>query len=254
MTVDFDLGGKVIALTGAASGIGLETAKLLAGQGAHLAICDINEDVLTEKTKEILECSTSRKVFSMPVDVREPQQVDAWISGAVKELGRLDGAVNLAGVIPKSINIERVEDLNDEDWRFVIDVNVHGVMHCMRAQLKNMNNKGSIVNAASICGLIGFPKNAAYTVSKHAVIGLTKAAAKEVGDREIRCNAIAPGLIDGPMQQKSVAIRGGEMVWRCHIQRRGTPFEVGSLIAWLLCDQSQYISGSVQVIDGAWVC
>jgi NAD(P)-dependent dehydrogenase (short-subunit alcohol dehydrogenase family) len=82
---------------------------------------------------------------------------------------------------PKVINVERVEDLNDEDWKFVIDVNLHGVMHCMRAQLKNMNVGGSIVNAASICGVIGFPKNAAYTATKHAVIGLSRSAAKEVG-------------------------------------------------------------------------
>ena len=98
----------------------------------------------------------------------------------------------MAGVIPKCINIERVEDLNDEDWKFVIDVNLHGVMHCMRAQLKEMNVGGSMVNAASICGLIGFPKNAAYTAAKHAVIGLSRTAAKEVGDREIRVNCIAP--------------------------------------------------------------
>ncbi len=214
MPVDFDLGGKVIALTGAASGIGFETARLLASQGAHLSICDVNAEALASKKEEILSASTSGKVFSMVVDVREPEQVNDWISGTVEELGRLDGGVNLAGVIPKVINIERVEDLNDEDWKFVIDVNLHGVMfvhcwndnhlvhlltralltlrHCMRAQLRNMNEKGSIVNAASICGLIGFPKNAAYTVAKHGVIGLTRTAAKEVGDRAIRCNAIAP--------------------------------------------------------------
>lgn len=94
--------------------------------------------------------------------------------------------------IPKSINNERVQDLNNEDWHFVIDVNLHGIMHCMRAELGNMKDNGSLVNAASLCGVIGFPKNAAYTASKHAVIGLSRSAAKEVGDREIRVNCIAP--------------------------------------------------------------
>jgi len=192
MSVDFNIRGKVIAITGAASGIGFETAKLLASQGAHLSVCDINKEVLESKTTEILASSTTKKVFSMAVDVRDPKQVDEWINRTVAELGKLDGGVNMAGVIPKVINIERVEGLNDEDWKFVVDVNLHGVMHCMRAQLRNMNNKGSIVNAASICGLIGFPKNAAYTACKHAVIGLSRSAAKEVGDREIRVNCIAP--------------------------------------------------------------
>jgi NAD(P)-dependent dehydrogenase (short-subunit alcohol dehydrogenase family) len=115
------------------------------------------------------------------VDVRKVSEVDGWIDATVAKFGKLDGGINMAGVIPKVINIERVEDLNDEDWKFVIDVNLHGVMHCMRAQLRNMNVGGSIVNAASICGVIGFPKNAAYTATKHAVIGLSRTAAKEVG-------------------------------------------------------------------------
>jgi len=253
MPVDYGLKGKVIALTGAASGIGLETALLFARQGAYLSIADVNADALAEKTAEIEKVSTG-KVLSTTVDVRKDDQVNAWIAKTVETFGKLDGAVNMAGVIPKVINKERVEDLNNEDWHFVIDVNLHGIMHCMRAQLQNMNNKGSLVNAASICGLIGFPKNAAYTASKHAVIGLSRTAAKEVGDREIRVNCIAPGLIDGPMQQKSVASRGGEMVWKQQIERRGTPLEVGCLIAWLLSDDTQYITGTVQVIDGGWLC
>lgn len=193
MTVNFDIKGKVIALTGAASGIGFETAKLLAAQGARLSLADLNLEALEAKTKEIAAGAPSAdNILSTVVDVRKPDQVDAWIAATVAKFGKLDGSVNLAGVIPKVINIERVEDLNDEDWHFVMDVNLHGTMYCMRAQLKNMNVGGSLVNAASICGLIGFPKNAAYTATKHAVIGLSRSAAKEVGDREIRVKCIAP--------------------------------------------------------------
>jgi NAD(P)-dependent dehydrogenase (short-subunit alcohol dehydrogenase family) len=191
MPVDYDIKGKVIALTGAASGIGYETSLLLARQGAYLSIADVNESALSEKAAEIEKVSTG-KVLSTVVDVRNDTSVNSWIAATVSEFGKLDGAVNLAGVIPKVINKERVEDLNNEDWHFVMDVNLHGVMYCMRAQLQNMNVKGSVVNAASICGVIGFPKNAAYTATKHAVIGLSRTAAKEVGDREIRVNCIAP--------------------------------------------------------------
>jgi NAD(P)-dependent dehydrogenase (short-subunit alcohol dehydrogenase family) len=161
---------------------GFETAKLLAGQGCLLSICDVNGTALATCTKEIQDCASSpSNILSTVVDVRKVPEVDAWIDATVAKFGKLDGGINMAGVIPKVINIERVEDLNDEDWKFVIDVNLHGVMHCMRAQLRNMNVGGSIVNAASICGVIGFPKNAAYTATKHAVIGLSRTAAKEVG-------------------------------------------------------------------------
>ena len=192
MPVNYGIEGKVVALTGGASGIGFATSKLLASQGVHLSIADINGGPLQEAVAKLKEASPAAKIISTVVDVRKDDQVNKWIETTVKELGRLDGAVNLAGVIPKCINKERVEDLNNEDWHFVIDVNLHGVMYCMRAQLQNMNNNGSIVNAASICGTIGFPKNAAYTASKHAVIGLSRSATKEVGDREIRINCIAP--------------------------------------------------------------
>jgi NAD(P)-dependent dehydrogenase (short-subunit alcohol dehydrogenase family) len=190
MPANYDIGGKVIALTGGASGIGLQTAILLASQGAIVSMADMSEGPLKEAATKIQ--STGGKVLATVVDVRDDKQVDAWIKTTVENFGKLDGAVNLAGVIPKCINIERVEDLNNEDWKFVLDVNLTGVMYCMRAELQNMNLRGSVVNAASICGVIGFPKNAAYTASKHAVIGLSRAAAKEVGDREIRINCIAP--------------------------------------------------------------
>lgn len=191
MPVNYDLKGKVVAITGAGSGIGYATSLLLARQGAYLSIADVNPEALAEKAAEIEKVSTG-KVFSTVVDVRKEDQVDSWIAKTVEKFGKLDGAINLAGVVPKGINKEGVENQSTEDWHFVMDVNLHGVMYCMRAQLQNMNQKGSVINAASICGVIGFPKNASYTATKHAVIGLSRSAAKEVGDREIRVNCIAP--------------------------------------------------------------
>ncbi|KAF2677473.1 NAD(P)-binding protein [Lentithecium fluviatile CBS 122367] len=242
---------KVICITGGGAGIGFATASLLVAQGAKVAISDINGARLDSAFSELQGlCEDGGEVLATQVDVRRREQVDAWVEEVVRKWGGLDGAANLAGVIPKSINVERVEDLNDEDWGFVMDVNITGVMQCMRAQIRKMNEKGSIVNASSIAGLGGFPKNAAYTVAKHGVIGLTKTAAKEVGDRSIRVNCIAPGIIDTEMHRESVRIRGKEGDYKIQIPRKGRPEEVAALIVWLLCDASQYITGTVQIIDG----
>ena len=190
MTANFDFSGKVIAITGAASGIGLALTELLASRGAKVSITDVQENALKEVAEKLEKDGT--QVLAKTFDVRDTTQVSAWIQETVEKFGKLDGAANLAGVIPKHINIDRVEEHKDDEWDFVIGVNLTAVMYCMRAQIPNMNEKGSIVNAASAAGLVGFAKNAAYTAAKHGVIGLSRSAAKEVGDRGIRVNCIAP--------------------------------------------------------------
>ncbi|CAK7203906.1 hypothetical protein SEUCBS139899_006656 [Sporothrix eucalyptigena] len=256
MAPNFDLKGKVIAITGGSGGIGFATAELLLAEGAKVSIADFSEAGLATAVEKVKAAGYPGQLHTKLVDVRKPDQVKAWIDEAVATFGaKLDGAVNLAGVIPKVINIERVEELNDPDWQFVMDVNLNGVMHSMRAQIQQMNDKGSIINASSVCGVIGFAKNAAYTATKHAVIGMTRSAAKEVGDRGIRVNAIAPGLINTAMVAEADSRNGGppkDMVQ--HIKRLGKPEEVAALCAWLLCDWSQYITGTVQVIDGGYTC
>jgi NAD(P)-dependent dehydrogenase (short-subunit alcohol dehydrogenase family) len=185
--------GKVIALTGGASGIGLETSKMLAARGATVCIADVQEKMLGE-AKSAIE-SAGGKVSSQVVNVRDRKAVDAWIASVVKDHGKLDGAVNLAGVIGKQIGIANVEDIDDDEWEFIMGVNTTGVMYCMRAEIKAMTaagKGGSIVNAASIAGVMGMEKNGAYIASKHAVVGLTRASAKECGSRNIRVNCIAP--------------------------------------------------------------
>jgi len=190
--------GKVIAITGAASGIALATAKMLASRGAIISLADVNEPHLIAAAKEI--ASTGGEVSTTVLDVRDRKAVEAWIGGTVEKHGRLDGAANLAGVIGKQSGKANIEDIEDEDWDFVLGVNLVGILNCLRAEIKAMGNpkesgkeKGtSIVNAASLLGMMSQSKNAAYIASKHAVVGLTRAAAKECGERGIRVNAIAP--------------------------------------------------------------
>jgi NAD(P)-dependent dehydrogenase (short-subunit alcohol dehydrogenase family) len=181
---------KVIVITGAASGMGLETAKLLASKGAKVSLADVQEEALKKVAADIE--ASGGKVISSVVDVRNRAQVEEWINKTVETFGKLDGAANLAGVIGKAINITTLQDIDDDDWDFVVGVNQKGMLNCLRAQIPHFNDGGSIVNAASVAGVIGFARNASYVASKHAVVGLTRTAAKELGSRQIRCNCFAP--------------------------------------------------------------
>ena len=183
--------GKVIAITGGASGIGLATAHLLAGRGATLSLADVSDPGLEAASKAI-KAEHDVEILTFALDVRNPEQVNTWIKETIDRFGKLDGAANIAGVIPKSIGLGGIAEIEAEEWDFIIGVNLTGVMHCMRAQMKAISDGGSIVNASSIAGLTGRPNNAAYAASKHGVIGLTKSAAKEIGVRGVRVNSFAP--------------------------------------------------------------
>jgi NAD(P)-dependent dehydrogenase (short-subunit alcohol dehydrogenase family) len=223
MSYESFFASRVYAITGGASGIGLATARLLLQYGACVSIADIS----VRPAEELFPADGElARVLVVKVDVRSRQDVDSWIADTVRAFGRLDGAANLAGTIPRDHNVGGVEDMDDEQWRFVMDVNVYGVMNCMRAQLRVLGKanagagagetvqgkadsegepeakgdaggcrKGShysIVNAGSGLSLSGREFTSAYTTSKHAVLGLTRCAAKEVGKRGVRVNCIAP--------------------------------------------------------------
>jgi len=184
------LQGKVIAITGAASGIGLALTKLAASRGAKLALADIQRENLDQLVSELK--SSGVEVVGTRVNVASHQEVDDWIASTVKHFGRLDGAANLAGVEGKKAVSASFLDQSNEEWDFILSINLTGLMYCVRAQVRVMEKGSAIVNAASIAGLMGRPGICAYSVSKHGVVGLTKTVAKEVGPKGIRVNAVAP--------------------------------------------------------------
>jgi NAD(P)-dependent dehydrogenase (short-subunit alcohol dehydrogenase family) len=188
------LTGKVIAITGAASGIGLATAHVLASRGAILSLADVQKEALAQVASAISE-KYGNSAHTYVLDVRSRQSVDAWTAEIISKFGCLDGAANLAGVIGKSIGTKGIQDTEEEEWDFIIGVNLTGVFHCLRSQLSVIASGGSVVNAASIAGLMGRAMNGAYSASKHGVIGLTRSAAKEVGVRNVRVNCIAPYVL-----------------------------------------------------------
>ena len=183
------LEGRVIAVTGAASGIGFATARLLASRGASISVADIRQEALDAAVADFKKSDPNVKIHAKAVDVRKGREVGEWLDETVKHLGPLNGAVNLAGVLSSGTQIA---DTTDEEWDSVMDVNVKGVFNCIRAELQRMDKDASIVSTSSVAGLQGAGGAAAYSTSKHAVIGLTRSAAKEAGAKNIRVNCIAP--------------------------------------------------------------
>lgn len=194
------LSGKVICITGAASGIGRATATLLASHHALLSLADINAPAL-ESLRTSLQHLSPLPILVTELDVRSQEACRGWIVSTVSHFNqRIFGAANLAGVFGPSIAQEKgsIYNITDAEFDFVWDVNLKGTLNCLRAQLPHMvegkggRGGGSIVNAASVAGLVGGENNAPYVASKHAVVGLTRTLAKEEGHRAIRCNAVAP--------------------------------------------------------------
>jgi NAD(P)-dependent dehydrogenase (short-subunit alcohol dehydrogenase family) len=182
---------KVIAITGAASGIGLETARVCAERGARLALSDVQPDALKRSIAELKAAFPTAEIIGTGVDISDHNSVNSWIAATVEHFGRLDGAANIAGMGGQKVFCN-VEDEENENWDAIIRVNLTGTFYCVRAQLGVMKRGASIVNCASTTAFMGRPGIGAYSVSKHGIVGLTKAVAKEVGGKGIRVNAVAP--------------------------------------------------------------
>ncbi|KAF9739059.1 aba4 protein [Paraphaeosphaeria minitans] len=241
---------RVILLTGAASGIGLATAHVLASRGAKLSLADANPAGLSAATHEIEERCPGVALRTCVVDVRNEEQVRVWVEGAKEAWGRVDGAANVAGVIGEFEHGFRwLVSCNVSEWDFIMDINLKGVMLCMKHQLCNMSDHGAIVNASSIAGLQGRPRNAAYAASKHGVIGLTRSAAKEFGDRGIRVNAVCPSQAARISVKNTKDETLGEASWVA-LGRKGKAEEVAELIVYLLSDGASFITGNAVSVDG----
>jgi NAD(P)-dependent dehydrogenase (short-subunit alcohol dehydrogenase family) len=248
------LDGRVAVVTGAAGVIGSAAMRLLAERGAQIVAVDRRQ---ADLQAAIMDLPASAQALAVTADVTREGEVAGYVRAAVDSFGAIDVFFNNAGVEGEIAPITRY---SLETFRKVIDVNVIGVFLGLKHVLPVMlnQNKGSIINTASIAGLFGSPHIAVYSASKHAVIGLTKSAAWECTGTGVRVNCVCPGLIDSRMLSTILQGRSGgnapppveKMVERIPARRLGQASEVASIVAFLASDEASYVSGSAYTVDG----
>lgn len=184
--------GKIVAVTGGAQGIGFSTVDLLLSKGARVSVGDLDEAKLSSAEEHFQTAVKEARVRFQKVDVSNSKEVDSWIAETVKWGGRLDGAVNAAGINCSESGQPTLADTSDERWHLLLSVNLTGMFYCLRAEINHITDGGSIVCISSVQGLLGFPTSASYSASKFGVNGLVRSVAKETGDRN-RCHRHSNG-------------------------------------------------------------
>lgn len=246
------LAGKIVLITGAASGIGAATARAAARDGALVALADRNLDGARALAREIAQSGATAEALA--VDVADRDSVAAMVAGVVDRFGRLDAALNNAGIGSNETGSTGLKtgELDYESWRLMIDVNLTGVWLCMKHELATMTAGASIVNMASIAGLVGMPMASHYAAAKHGVIGLTKSAAIDYGRAGIRVNAICPGYVETPLIAHSSADKLEAIARKTPIGRLARAEEIADQAVWLMSDRSAYVTGAALAVDGGF--
>jgi len=241
--------GQIALVTGAARGIGQAIALKLAAEGADLALCDLQADWLEETAGKAKELGSRVECYS--VDVSNGDAVNETVKAVEKDFGQIDVLVNNAGITKDGLIMRMSED----DWDAVLNVNLKGVFLFTKAAMRGMMKKrsGSIINIASIIGLIGNAGQANYAASKGGVISFTKTVARELASRNVRCNAIAPGFIRTAMTDALPEEVQEKMLTNIPLNKFGTPEDVANVVAFLAGSASGYVTGQVISTCGGMV-
>ena len=250
-----DLEGKSALVTGGASGIGRATALAFAREGARVAVADILEEAAQNTVSEIK--AMGGQALAIACDVTDDDAVKAMIARAVDAFGGLDCAFNNAGIAPYQVNAggQKIADVAPEAWRRLIDVNLTGVWLCLRhevAQMRAQASGGVIINTASILGLVGSATSSAYVAAKHGVVGLTKTAAADHAEDNIRVNAVCPGYIETPMTEETMRRRGERILGRVPMARMGQAEEIAEAVVWLCSPKASFVTGVSWAVDGGY--
>jgi|tagenome__1003787_1003787.scaffolds.fasta_scaffold20892921_1 NAD(P)-dependent dehydrogenase (short-subunit alcohol dehydrogenase family) len=242
--------GKVAFVTGAASGIGRATAVAFASAGATVVVADVSEQGNRE-TAKLIEDQGGR-VLVVRCDVTSGQDVKAALDQTFDAFGRLDFAFNNAGVEQR---VGPVAEVSDAEWDRILEINLRGVFLCMKHEIPLMLQQGggAIVNTSSGAGVTAVKGQAAYSAAKHGVIGLTKAAALDYAQANLRINAVCPGIIDTAMMQRFTgdSAEGRQrVIGQEPVGRMGTPEEIAGAVLWMCSDAAAFVVGHALVIDG----
>ena len=245
--------GKIALVTGGGSGIGRATALALAREGAKVMIADYVPEGGDRTVKMIKEKGGDASFVH--ADVAIGKQVEAMVNNTVETYGRIDLAFNNAGIEGRMADSVAA---TEENFDRIIAINLKGVWLCMKSEIPQMLKQGggAIVNTASVAGLVAVEALSAYTASKHGVIGLTRTAALEYAQKNIRVNCVCPGLINTPMVARMIDSGGmneQDFVAAEPVGRMGKPEEIGEGVLWLLSDAASFVTGHPLVVDGGWV-
>jgi NAD(P)-dependent dehydrogenase (short-subunit alcohol dehydrogenase family) len=249
------LAGKIAVVTGGASGIGRASALAFAKEGAKVIVVDVTADAGEETVRLIREIGGDARFVR--TDVSSAAQVRGMVTKAVEIYGRLDCALNNAGV--DGMLFTRIAEYKEEAWDQVISINLKGTWLCMKYEIIQMLKQGggSIVNMASTAGLVGSAVgNSAYVASKHGIVGLSKTVALEYGTQGIRVNAVCPALTRTPMAEKLLGgdpQREAQMAAVSPMGRLANAEEVAAAVVWLCSDAASYVTGQALAVDGGHV-
>ena len=250
-----DMNHRVALITGASSGIGRATGEAFAARGAKVVLAARREHELATLTSEIE--SRGGQASFVVTDVAIAKDVERMVAHAIETFGRLDYAVNNAGI---EGTFAAITDLPEAEWDRVLDTNLKGIFLCLKYEARAMlagGHGGAIVNVGSVNSFLGFPTGSAYVSSKHGLIGLTTSVSAELAPQGIRVNLVCPGFIDTPMHRRARGMFGDEvydkvLIPRVHTRRAGRPEEIAQTIVFLCSDEASYISGTTLTPDGGF--
>src|SRR3984893_16429173 len=246
---------KVALGTGGGGGGRRAAALALAREGARVAVADFAAAAARD-TVALINADGGQAI-TLTGDVTRARDVRAMIADTLTAYGRLDCALNNAGIAPYQVDAsgKKTAEWSEESFDRMIAVNLKSVWLCLRAEITQMlaQGGGAIVNTGAIAGLIALQTSSAYVAAKHGVLGLTKTAALEYADANIRVNAVCPGFIKTRMTEDTMQRRGDAILGQVPFKRMGNPEEIAEMVVWLCSERASYVSGAAYNVDGGWM-